>query len=527
MRKWLPILLLSALCTFSGCDFFSSSSKQSSTGGQKDEQNTVVTSHADEDKDGLCDHCEASIETEIEFYAINDLHGKFDDTYANIGVDEMSAYLRSAQEKNENVVLLSSGDMWQGSAESNFTKGKIITAWMNGMDFVSMTMGNHEFDWGEAYIEANDELAQFPFLGINIYDKDTDERVEYCDPSVIIERSGVKIGIIGAIGDCYSSIAEEQVEDIYFKVGDELTELVKAESEKLRKEGADMIVYSLHDAEDSNLHHYDLELSNGYVDLVFEGHSHTTVCERDARGVWHLQAGGDNSKGLSYAKVNVNILTGEVEVPSAKLVYHSSYQSMTDDPIVDELLDKYAEDLEKVTATLGQNDGYRNADSLANIMAKALYTAGAERWGNDGKYAGKIVLGGGFINVRSPRYLPAGQVTYGDIYPLFPFDNAVVLCKVSGSRLKSQFIDSKNYFCYYGADGEAIKANLNYNETYYVVVDTYCANYDFRGMGFLEIVEYYDEAHSFFSRDALAEYIKAGGLTNGAPDDGRGKGGGL
>lgn len=526
MKKWLAaVLALSVIGTFSGCavlDAFpqisTNSSNQSTGNSESDKDNSQdgLNFHADNDGDGICEHCNASIETELEFFALNDLHGKFDDTYANIGVDEMTTYLRNAQKQSENVVLLSSGDMWQGSAESNFTKGNIITDWMNDLQFASMTMGNHEFDWGESYIEANEAMAQFPFLGINIYDKDTNQRVEYCDASVVIERSGVKIGIIGAIGDCYSSIADEQVKDIYFKVGDELTELVKEESTRLRAQGADIIVYSLHDSENSNFRHYDIELSDGYVDLVFEGHSHSVVKEQDAHGVWHLQAGGDNSRGISYAKLRVNILTGEVDVPSAKLVSHSTYENGADDPIVDELLEKYADELAKINENLGNNDRYRDSDTLANFMARALYEAGVERWGNESKYEGKIVLGGGYINVRSPYYLPAGQITYGDIYPLFTFDNPVVLCAVSGSRLKSQFINSNNYYCYYGDDGQAIKNNVDDNATYYVVVDTYCANYDFRGMGFLQIVEYYDEARQFFSRDALANYIKAGGLTDGA-----------
>ena len=83
---------------------------------------------------------------------------------------------------------------------------------------------------------------------------------------------------------------------------------------------------------------------------------------------------------------------------------------------------------------------------------------------------------------------------------------------MSGSRLKSQFINSSNYVCFYGEDGQAIKNNVSNNETYYVVVDTYCANYNFSGLGFLKIVEYYEDGdHSYYPRHALAEYIYNGG----------------
>ena len=192
--------------------------------------------HTDENSDGKCDDCGISVLVALDFYAINDLHGKFADTDSNVGVDELTTYLRSAYKTDDNVLILSSGDMWQGSFESNATKGMILTDWMNDLDFVSMTLGNHEYDWGEEYVEANEAAAEFPFLAINIYERSTNERVDYCEPSVVIERGGMRIGIIGAMGNCYSSIASDKVEDIYFKTGSQLTSLVKAEADRLRQE---------------------------------------------------------------------------------------------------------------------------------------------------------------------------------------------------------------------------------------------------------------------------------------------------
>jgi metallophosphoesterase (TIGR00282 family) len=178
----------------------------------------------------------------LDLFAINDLHGKFLDSDAQIGVDELTTYLKNAYETEDHVILLSSGDMWQGSSESNLTKGFIITEWMNELDFVSMTLGNHEYDWGETYVEYNATLAGFPFLAINIYDRETNERAAYCKSSVLVQRGGARIGIIGAMGDCYSSISGEMSGGFYFKTGRELTELVKAESERLRALGADLIL---------------------------------------------------------------------------------------------------------------------------------------------------------------------------------------------------------------------------------------------------------------------------------------------
>ena len=517
MKKFFPILALTAIFALTGCggDSSVSSSKpdDSSSSGKPD----GVHEHTDNNDDGKCDDCKTGIQATLEIFSINDLHGKFQDTDTNCGVDELTTYLRNKQKENPNTVLLSAGDMWQGSSESNLTYGNIITEWMNDLDFTAMTLGNHEFDWGEQYIEQNAALAEFPILGINVYDPDTLERETYAQPSVMVQKNGVKIGVIGAIGDCISSIATDKTTDIDFKTDGELTALVKAESTRLRNLGADVIIYSLHDAAVSNENYYDEALSNGYVDLVFEGHSHTVVHQKDSYGVWHLQAGGDNTTGVSYAKIEVDLTADSVNVSNARIVNTSEYTHLPDDPIVNELLQKYDEQISKMDEVLGMNDSYRNSDALKNFAAEAMFNVGYKRWNSDETYKGKIVLGGGYLNVRSPYDLNAGRVTYGDIQSLFPFDNFVVLCRVTGARLLEQFINSSNYTCFYGEESSAILKNLSMNGTYYVIVDTYTANFNFNGLGWLDIVEYYDQENPFYTRDALAQLIRDGGMSAKTP----------
>ena len=472
--------------------------------------------HTDEDNDGSCDDCGISVIITFDFYALNDLHGKFDDTDSQGGVDELSTYLANAYNTDDNVILLSSGDMWQGSFESNSTKGLIITDWMNELDFVSMTLGNHEYDWGEESIKANVALAEFPFLAINIYERDTNERVDYVKSSVLVERGGMKIGIIGAIGDCYSSISGDKVEEVYFKTGAALTELVKAESEKLRAEGADYIVYSIHGGFGSNSSasmvqtsslrgYYDASLSrDGYVDLVFEGHTHRSYAFEDEYGVPHLQNGGDNS-GISHVEVRLNYANGYDRVSVSEIIKPSRYANLEDHPIVDELLEKYADQVDAGKLVLGQNSRLRNSTELKGLVADLYYEAGIERWGD--KY--DIALGGGFISVRSPYDLAAGEVKYSDLNSLLPFDNQLVLCSIKGRDLKNKFFETNNsnYYIAYGDYGASIRNNIDYNATYYIITDTYCSSYSYNN---LTVVDYYDAG--VYARDLIADYIRAGGL---------------
>lgn len=465
--------------------------------------------HTDRNDDGICESCHLSVLVVIDFYAINDLHGKLSDGENHPGVDELTTYLKNAQ-ATQNAILLSVGDMWQGSTESNLTQGLIITDWMNELDFAAMTLGNHEYDWGKEAIEANATVADFPLLAINIYDRATNTRVDYCEASVVVEMSGLQIGIIGAIGDCYSSIAADKTQDIYFKTGDELTALVKAESERLRtEEGVDFIVYAIHDGwgttgtghlyADDLASYYDISLSQGYVDLVFEGHTHQKYLAPDDHGIYHLQHKGDNTGGISHVQIRINPITGSYAVSEVALISKGTYSSLEDDPIVEDLLYKYREQISDANRVVGTNKSYRNSDDLCDLVAELYFELGVATWGT--KY--DITLGGGFLSTRSPYALDAGDVKYSDLQELFPFDNDIVLCSVQGRDLLNKFIETDNYR--YHVFGNWSK--INPNGTYYIVVDTYTAYY---APNRLTVVAEYTPG--VYARDLLADYIAAGGL---------------
>ena len=469
--------------------------------------------HLDQDDNAYCDACNKNVLVVVDFYVINDLHGKFCDTDKQPGVDEIGTYFEKMMSKDDHTVILSSGDMWQGTAESNLTTGNIVTEWMNELGFVAMTLGNHEFDWGQDAIRNNLAVAEFPFLAINIYDVKTNTLVDYATPSIMIERGDIQIGIIGAIGDCYSSISSDMVEGITFKVGNELTNLVKAEADKLRAEGADLIVYSLHDGyEDSKSGttnvsasalsaYYNTVLSSGYVDLVFEAHTHQSYTLIDNRGVYHLQGAGEN-QGLSHVEIEVNYANGNNNVSEAGIVRSSTYGNLADHEATEAIEDKYSDILDFAFSPLGTVSSKQHSSVVEDYVAELYLEVGLEKWADY-----DIVLGGGFLKTRSPYDLASGEVTYADILSLLPFDNRIVLCSVSGSKLKSQFINTSNsdYHIAYSEYGNSILNGISDNETYYIVVDTYTAYYKYNG---LTIIDFYDE--NTYARDLFAEKVKEG-----------------
>ena len=478
------------------------------------ENQNVSCTHTDQNNDGTCDNCDISVIVIIDFYTINDIHGKMFDSKTQPGVDELTTYLEDAKAGDEYAIVLANGDMWQGSSESNLTRGKMMTEWLNNIGTVSMTLGNHEFDWANDYIYSNRDIANFPLLAINIYETETNERVDFAEPSVIVECGGAKVGIIGAIGDCHSSISQDKVLGIEFKVGSELSNLVKSESEKLRAAGCDYIIFAVHDgvnyygsgsANDADMaNFYDVALSDGYIDLVFESHTHCEYILQDSNGVYHIQAGGDNT-AISHVEIELNYANDSSIVNTIETVSSDIYDDSMPDTILEELKEKYKDEIAKGDEELGNISRDVSGDELRQLCADLYLEKGLEKWGE--KY--NVVLGGGYISVRDPKVLYQGIALYKDIYSLFPFDNGLYLCSISGLNLKERFIYStnSNYFISVSDYGNSL--SINDAETYYIITDAYSAFYSDNG---LTIVEEYGEEK--FARDFIAEHIKNGGYSS-------------
>jgi hypothetical protein len=85
---------------------------------------------------------------------------------------------------------------------------------------------------------------------------------------------------------------------------------------------------------------------------------------------------------------------------------------------------------------------------------------------------------------------------------LLPFDNAIVLCQVTGEQLRKKMLNSNSYFCAYDA---GLRDGIVDTETYYIVTDTYTSFY--KNNMFTEI----DRLENVYSRDLLRDYIAQGG----------------
>ena len=157
---------------------------------------------------------------DINLFSINDFHGG---AYSDIeNLEYIGGYLKFQRSLDPDTIILGAGDIFQGTALSNYYHGLPIVDVFNNIGFDGFVIGNHEFDWGIEEITAyrdgdttNGEM-EYPLLAANIVYEDSGDPLENTVPYIIKDVQGVKVGIIGVIGDVIDSISASRTENMVF-----------------------------------------------------------------------------------------------------------------------------------------------------------------------------------------------------------------------------------------------------------------------------------------------------------------------
>ncbi len=442
-------------------------------------------------------------ERTLNFYALNDFHGAYlyDESYEQVGLSKIGNYLINQKEKDfDNTFILSSGDMFQGGAESNLTYGEIVIESMNLIGFDSMTIGNHEFDWGIEKLEKMKEKMDFPLLGINIFNASDNKIPSFLTPSTIVKKEGIKVGIIGSImpnigDDILATIAD----DFIF---DSSIELIKKEAERLKnKENCDVVVLSSHDGNYS----YYLELVN-YIDALFLGHDHDLkegYLDEKNNKVPYVE-GSTLGEYLSHISLDLklNEKTNRYEVISSEAKNINTFNNK--DTIfkdssskIDELYETYREDIESVRdEVLYTFETNVSKGEFARFISYSLM-----------KYATNnediaIPCDSGSVNSGGIRSnIVAGDFTYGDLLKVYPFENMLCLMKFDPS-LYSMFLNGQE---------NVVRANppVTHNNKFYLATIDYVAYKPGSSSLAEEVI-----TTNVLARNIVAETLKTEGFIN-------------
>lgn len=377
--------------------------------------------------------CKGSSEVTLNIVSMNDTHGALIETHASAGLIKGASYIESVRKENKKgTILLSAGDMYQGTAVSNMEYGNTMIECMNALEFDAMAVGNHEFDWGEQIIknhhDGNKENgeADYPYLACNIfYNNGTDQtsddtRVDWCKDYVIIERKDVKVGVIGWIGEeCVDDIAEPIIKDFAFHSP---LPLLKEYAKKLRgEEGCDLIIAVGHQGSDLNNSIMKLP-EESRINLIINGHTHTYYT--NDKGIPSIQS-GSSLEYIANTTIKYNKKTKEVIsiTPYQEKITKEMEENKAIKKILDERLVNYQYLFEEIT-TAGAN---LTSSKVGQWVSECIKSATGSDVG--------IVNSGGIRKAAFPIF-KGDSINEDRMWMLMPFDNEINTCYLTGKQIK-------------------------------------------------------------------------------------------
>ncbi len=372
----------------------------------------------------------------VDIISFNDFHGNVLESGKNIGAAKLVGVVNEYKAKattEYGVIPVSAGDLYQGTAISNLTTGKPVTAMLKAMGLEASAIGNHEFDWGINNINAWSKEGGFSFLAANIVKKGTEERVSYAQPYKVVERNGVKIGLIGiSTPETATSTLAENVKDVDFL--DPVDTVAKWNKVLRETEKVDVVVVIAHAGayQDSNTKEItgeaaDIAKVEG-VDAVIAGHNHSVV-SGEVNGVPVVE-GGYNGRALAKLTFTFDHSNKLIDVePSVDVFLGKEATLPVDENVLKEVNDMnsgLSEILGQKVASLKERLSHDDKNTAVTPLGVTVAETMRKIVGTE-----IAVTNGGGIR----RSLEQGDVTIGDMYEILPFDNTIVTLDVKGSDL--------------------------------------------------------------------------------------------
>lgn len=448
----------------------------------------------------------------LNIYSVNDFHGMIFEDDNGAGISKMGEYLYNLNP--ENSIIISAGDMFQGTAVSSMSRGKVIVDAMNYIGFDAMTIGNHEFDWGDKEIikfldnDYSNGEANFPLIAANIYDKKTNQLASWVKPYTIIERMGIKIGIVGVIGhDQESDILASYVSNYSFE--DELTAIKKYTKILRTEQNCDIVIVSCHT--DTKKINIDIASLTGdyYVDAVLNGHTHQQYYGEEGRsngvGLPFVQS-GCYGRYIGVIELEYNLNEKKVTDVNAQTL-RAKTVCRNESFEINKILARYQEYIDIANEKLGVSGVKLNKTAGGYWAATALCDAYEADLG--------IVNTGGIRSNGFP--IENGQmITYGDIFEIMPFENMVRIVELRGDVILSKLLPY-NGSSYYISNNVNCNANtidgvkIDSNKYYKVVTIDYL--FEQTNKPFLSGANRVDTNDVF--RDVLAQAVRDNVSENG------------
>jgi 5'-nucleotidase len=220
--------------------------------------------------------------SKITILHTNDTHSNIDPFPINHakypgmgGVSRRHALIQQIRKEEEHVLLLDSGDIFQGTPYFNMFGGELEMKLMTEMGYDAATMGNHDFDIGLEGFKKAKQHAKFPFLCANYDFSDTILKGEIKSYE-IFQKDDLRIGVFGIGIDLNGLVAENNYQKTKF-----LNPISRAEriAKVLKQKGCDLVICLSHlgyeYADETKISDRKLAQQTSHIDLILGGHTHS------------------------------------------------------------------------------------------------------------------------------------------------------------------------------------------------------------------------------------------------------------
>jgi 5'-nucleotidase len=224
------------------------------------------------------------------------------------GAARRASVIKNIREKEDHVLLLDAGDIFQGTPYFNFFGGELELKLMSSMGYDGATMGNHDFDAGIEGFDKQLVHANFPFI-ISNYDVSDTVLHGKTLPYKIYKKGGLKIGVFGL-----GIELEGLVPTTLYGATRYLDPLISARKMAtiLKLEmGCDYVVCLSHlgyKYQDQKVSDTILARETEHIDLIIGGHTHTfldkpeRLANRSGQAVFITQVGW---AGIMLGRIDV------------------------------------------------------------------------------------------------------------------------------------------------------------------------------------------------------------------------------
>jgi 2',3'-cyclic-nucleotide 2'-phosphodiesterase/3'-nucleotidase len=392
-----------------------------------------------------------------------DVHGRLRawDYYANQaeavrGLSRAATIVDSVRSANPGrVILLDGGDLLQGNplayvaARVSRDRTNPIIAAMNAMQYDAAAIGNHEYNYGVPYLDSAIRQAKFPFLSANTY-RIEPAGIHAFRAWTIVERAGIKVGIVGATTPGVMLWDAENVRG-RLRLGDILPAVSQAVQEA-RAGGADIILVTVHSGLNEPAS-YDTVTSGvpsenvaariasevPGVDFVIYGHSHKEM-RGTTIGRTLLVQPKNWATSVDVAHLVVTRADGGWRVSERHADIVQSAGHPENAAVLAATDAAHRETVAYVTTPIGTTQERWSADSarvkdtpLIDFILETERKAAGSDLASTAAFSTDLVMG-------------PGAITIAQVAQLYPYDNTLRAVRITGKQLRDYLEFSARYY---------------------------------------------------------------------------------